>query len=248
MRKLLLSALLIGALLVMGLGAVAAQDDRTPLELGEWVEGELTNNDYELKYTFEGKEGDIVLVEMQPKPGTYDLDPYIVLRDSDGDVLGQNDDFGYPLSVVVAELQADEQYVVLATRSGGSTGSSEGEFWLRVTVVDLVESGSELEATISSVSEEDIPAVFVMRPEERGEYTITFSQEVSELYAALRLSPWVDDSYESSLLSLESTAGVSEASFTVELDGGQFYILRVSRAFGSFVFDEMENTVKIGVE
>lgn len=248
MRKLLLSALLIGVLLVMGLGAVAAQSDRTPIELGKWVEGKLTNNEYELKYTFDGKEGDIVLVEMQPKPGTYDLDPYIVLRDSDGDILGQNDDFGYPLSVVVAELSADEQYVVLATRSGGSTGSSEGEFWLRVSVVDLVESGSDLEATITSNSDEDIPTVFVMRPEEKGEFTITFSQEVSELFAALRLSPWIDDSYENALLSMDSTAGVSKATFTVELDGGQFYILRVSRAFGSFVFDEMENTVKIGVE
>jgi hypothetical protein len=248
MRKLLLSMLLMG-LLVMGVQAAAAQDDVIAIEVGsEWVEGSLDNDEFEFKFGFEGNEGDIVIVEMIPVPGTFDLDPMVTLRDSDGDVLGVNDDFGYPISVVVAELPASENYVILAGRAGGADGSSEGDFWLRVRTVDLVESGDTLEATITSVSEDEVPNMFVMRPESDTEYTFTFSQEISELFASFRVSSWENDSWESSVVDLQNTSALSSASLTVELEGDTFYIVRVDRAFGSFVFDEMEATVTVSVE
>jgi hypothetical protein len=248
MRKVLLSMLLMG-LLVLGAQAVAAQDDVTAIQVGsDWVEGSLDNDEFELKFGFEGNEGDIVIVEMIPVPGTFDLDPMVTLRDGDGDILGTNDDFGYPISVVVAELPASESYVILASRAGGADGSSEGDFWIRVRTVDLVESGDTLEATITSVSEDEVPNMFVMRPEEDGEYTFTFSQEISELYASFRVSSWENDDWETLVASLDNTAAVSSASLTVELEEGTFYIVRVDRSFGSFVFDEMEATVTVSVE
>jgi hypothetical protein len=148
----------------------------------------------------------------------------------------------------VAELPASESYVILASRAGGADGSSEGDFWIRVRTVDLVESGDTLEATITSVSEDEVPNMFVMRPEEDGEYTFTFSQEISELYASFRVSSWENDDWETLVASLDNTAAVSSASLTVELEEGTFYIVRVDRSFGSFVFDEMEATVTVSVE
>lgn len=244
MRKVLWLVFLVTV--VFGVAVVAAQD-KTPIELGAWTEGELTNNEYEIKYTFSGKAGQIVSVEMMPKPGTYDLDPYIVLRDSDGDVLGQNDDFSYPLALVVAELPADEEYTVLATRSGGSTGSSEGAFWVRVSQVELVEKGASLEATLTSNSEKAVPSVFVIRPPENSSYKIGFSQEVGDLTAALRVIQWDGSDYGgTNVISLDDTSKVSEATFTVQLDGGGFYAIVVREGF-SFVFDEVEATVNVTV-
>src|SRR5574337_1217495 len=119
MRKVFIVGFILLTLLsVLGISAVAAQD-KTPIEFGQWVEGTLSDATYEAKYTFSGTKGQIILVEMIPKPGTYDLDPALVLRNSDGDIIGQNDDFSYPLSVVVAELASDDTFTVLATRSGG---------------------------------------------------------------------------------------------------------------------------------
>ncbi|MBL8165658.1 MAG: hypothetical protein JNJ61_26980 [Anaerolineae bacterium] len=247
MRKMSLVALLALALVVLSAGVIAAQD-KIPLEFGQYVEGELTNSAYEVKYTFSGKAGQVVAVEMLPKPGTYDLDPAVILRDSDGDVLGQNDDWDYPLSLVVAELPADEEYTILATRNGGSTGSTEGAYWIRATLVEPVESGAKLEATIVSDFEKEVPNIFVLRPTETGDVKLGFSQEVSELFAAIDLALWENDSYGgATVMSMDDTAKVSNATFTVSLEAGQIYVLTVKRAFGSYVFDDMQSTVTITI-
>ncbi|MEZ4669467.1 MAG: hypothetical protein R3E39_16290 [Anaerolineae bacterium] len=249
MRKTLLFTLMAAVLLsLLGMSMVAAQD-KTPITFGEYVEGSITNKDYEFKYTFEGEKGQIVAVEMLPTPGTYDLDPYIILRDSDGDVLAENDDFGYPLSLVVAELPANETYTILATRSSGSTGTSEGSYWLKASLVEPVTSGAKIEATIVSDSEKATPNYYIMRPESSGPLTVGFSQDISDLFASVKVSTW-NTSYggEDTIAELDNTAKVTNASFTVDLDGGTFYVLRVDRAFGSYSFVVDEATVKVTLD
>lgn len=249
MRKAFLVSLMILVLLSAlgtGIGAVAAQD-KTPLELGKWVEGTLDNDTYEVKYTFDGKKGQVILVQMIPKPGTYDVDPDVVLRNSDGDILGQNDDFSYPLSVVVSELASDGTYTVLATRSGGKGGTSTGDYWVRADAVDPVKPGAKLDVTISSDSEKDIPNVFVLRPDADGPVKIGFSQKVSDLYASLDIGLWVDDSYPTTVMSLSDTAKISAATFSVDLSAGQMYVMTVKRASGSFVFDSTDADVTVTV-
>lgn len=247
MRKILLVGLMVALVLsALGISAVAAQD-KTPLEFGQWVEGTLSNDTYEAKYTFSGTKGQIVLLEMIPKPGTYDLDPMLVLRNSDGDIVGQNDDFSYPLSVVVAQLPADGNYTVLATRSGGKGGSSEGDYWLRGTNAEPLAAGAKMDITLTSDSEKDTPNVFVLFPDKDTSVKIGFSQKVGDLYASLDIGLWVDDSYPTSVMSLSDTTKVSAATFSVELQAGNFYIMTVKRAFGSFVFDTVESTVTITV-
>lgn len=247
MRKMSFVALLALSLIILSAGSIAAQD-KIPIEFGQYIEGELTNSAYEVKYTFEGKAGQVVAVEMLPKPGTYDLDPALILRDSDGDILGQNDDWDYPLSLVVAELPADEQYTILATRSGGSTGSSQGTYWIRAMLVEPVESGAKLEATIVSDYDKEVPNIFVLRPTETGDVKIGFSQEVGELFAAIELALWKNNSYGGdTVMSLDNTAKVSSATFTVGLEAGQIYVLTVRRAFGSYVFGSEESIVTITV-
>jgi hypothetical protein len=212
------------------------------------MEGELTNAAHEAKYSFTGKAGQIVMVEMIPKPGTYDLDPLVVLRDSDGDILGQSDDFSYPLSLVVVELPSDEEYVILASRSGGETGSSEGAYWVRVSEVQPVEKGATLEATISSNTEKNLPNAFVLHPAENTSYKIGFSQKLGELFGNLKIIQWDGSDYGgATVLSMDDTAKVSEATFTVDLEGGQFYVLMVQQAFSSFVFDDLEATITVTV-
>lgn len=247
MRKVMILSLLVAVLLAAFGASVVAAQDKTPIEFGQWVEGTLSNDTYETKYTFSGSKGQIILLEMIPKPGTYDLDPAVVLRNSDGDILGQNDDFSYPLSVVVATLPSDGDYTVLATRSGGKGGSSEGDFWLRASVVEPLSGGTKTDVTITSDSEKDTPTVFVLAPESDGAIKVGFSQQIGDLYASLDIAEWVDDSYPTSIMSLSDTSKVSAATFSVELEGGKLYVMTVKRAFGSFVFDTKDATVTITV-
>ncbi|MBL8119152.1 MAG: hypothetical protein JNJ78_16575 [Anaerolineae bacterium] len=246
MRKIVLFTLILALLSIAGVNMIAAQD-ATALEFGQYVEGEITSNDYEFRYTFNGSAGDVVSVEMFPKPGTYDIDGYIFLRDPDGDVVAENDDYGYPLSLVVAELPADGEYTIVATRSGGSTGSSEGTYWLRVSQVEIVEPGSSVEATITSNYDEELPNLFYLKPEASGPVTITFAQEVSELFGSLEVSGW-DEYGKVTFANLDNTAKVSAATITLDLEAGEFYVLNVARSFSSYVFDEVESVVTITVE
>lgn len=249
MRKtLIMSMLLVVIMGVFGIGMAAAQD-KIAIEPGQYVEGELTNSAYEVKYTFEGKAGQLVMVEMLPKPGTYDLDPAVILRDSDGDILGQNDDWAYPLSLVVVELSSDEEYTILATRNGGSTGSSEGAYWIRLTFVEALTSGSKVEATLTSDSEKETPNLYVVRPTESGPVTFTLSQEPGDLYAALELAKWEDDSYGgTTAFELSDSATLTKASFTVNLEADTIYVLNVSRSFSAYSFDPVEATVTVGID
>jgi hypothetical protein len=247
MRKTVLMSLVLLVVLAALGASVAAAQEKTPLEMGQWMEGTLTNDSYEVKYTINGAKGQIILVQMLPKPGTYDLDPALVLRNSDGDIVGQNDDYSYPLSVVVAELPSDDTYTILATRSGGKTGSSTGAYWVRADAVEPLKPGSKLDVTISSDSEKDIPSVYVLRPESSGPVKVGFSQKPGDLYASLDIGVWQDDSYPTSVMSLSDTAKVTGATFSVDLDSGQIYLLMVKRAFGAFSFNSADATVTVTV-
>lgn len=245
MRKsFFLSLIVLVVLAAFGSGLVSAQD-KTPIEFGQWVEGTLTNSEYEIKYTFQGTKGQIILVEMMPKPGTYDLDPAVILRDSDGDVLGQSDDFNYPLSLVVAELTSDEEYTLLATRSSGSTGSTEGDYWVRVSAVEPLKAGDKIDATITSDSEKETPNVYVIRPESNATIKLGFSQQVSDLFAGLDLSMWENDTYPTTIFSMDNTAKVGSATFSIDLEAGNFYILTVNRSTSSYFSDTPESTVTV---
>lgn len=233
---------------MMRVGSTAAQEAPVPLTLDEFVEGTLTETDFEDTYTFAGEAGQLILIEMLPKPGTFDIDGYLSLADADGNVLAENDDFNFPLALVVAELPAGGDYTIRATRSGFSAGSTVGEYILRARAVEPLAAGTTVEATITSDLEADLPSLFVLRPAESGPVRLIFRQTVGDLYAALRVSRWQNNSFSADLANLENTRRVAEAALTVELEAGGFYILSITRSFTSFVFEVVEATVSLTVE
>jgi len=248
MRKVFISGFILLVLLsAMGAAGVVAAQDKKPLEMGQWVEGTLTADTYEAKYTFTGTKGQLILVQMIPKPGTYDLDPDVVLRNSDGDILGQNDDYSYPLAVVVSELPADGTYTVLATRSGGKTGTSTGDYWVRADAVDPLTPGTKLDVTLHSDSSKATPNVYVIRPTSSGPVKVGFNQKIGDLYASLNIGQWTDDSYPTSVMSLSDTTKVSAATFSVDLEANTIYVLVVDQGFGSYSSNPTDATVTVTI-
>lgn len=177
---------------VVGFGAVAAQE-KVALELGEFVNGEITEKVNEVWYSFTGTAGDIITLEVLPDPEAPDLDPTVELRNADGETIALNDDFSYPLALAIAELPADGDYIAVVGRAGGEEGSSLGGYSLRVSATELVGSGSTVNAEVSS-DFDAAPQIYVMRPEADGPVELTFSQEIGENYAGIRLLEWSSDS------------------------------------------------------
>jgi hypothetical protein len=236
--------------LALGFSAVAAQD-ATPIELGVPVEGEITNDDYELAYTFTGSAGDVVLIQMYQAPNATDyVDAYLLLEGPNGRVFAENDTDAayYSQSTIVAELPEDGEYTIIATRYSGRTGNSVGEFILQANVVEPLEAGDKLEATIYGYSADErlTPNQYVIRGS--GSVKIGFSQTVGDLFADIYLYPWEDGtSYPESVFELTDTSKLSSAVLTVELEEGVLYVLTVKDSFASSVFDDSSATVTITI-
>lgn len=243
MRNKIAIGLVLLAVLSLPLAAVQAQSGGE-LVFGEWIEGTLTASEYEHEYTFQGAAGDVILITMLTQPGTYDLDPAFLLRDSAGNVLVEVDDIVGLNAAAVLELAADGEYSILATRSGGATGSSDGAYILRVAEVELLGPGSTVEATVNSMPEKDMPNLFVLRPDQAVTWAIDFSQPESELHAMYELLMMPDDE---AVFSLSETTGVRSGTLNVDLDADVFYILIVQQNYFSFVYDDITLPVTITV-
>ncbi len=149
---------------VMSIGAAAAQTNTT-LQPGEFTKGSITDQAYEVSYSFSGKKGDVVTLEMMRDPQQdSSLDPIIELRDSSGQTLAHNRGFSWPLVLAIAELPADGDYMAVAGREDGVMGKSIGDFILRVSVAKLVDRGTNISARVSSDVEAP-PQIYIMRPE-----------------------------------------------------------------------------------
>jgi hypothetical protein len=185
---------------------------------------------------------------MYPVTTTTYLDPALLLRGADGAVLAQNDDYVSLGAFIILELPADGEYSILATRSGGATGSSEGDYRLRVSEADLLEPGETVEVTIYSDAALNVPGVFVVRTEADATWAISFSQPGGDLYGSLEMNTWSpDSSYGDTIFELGNTAKVRTGTLNVDLTAGTFYVLQVQQAFFSYSFETAEAVISVTV-
>lgn len=136
--RVLLIAVLLLATLWAALPALA--QGGTPISYGQAVTGEITNDAYELFYTFQGTAGDAITISMTASQ--QGLDSYLELRGPDGASLMTDDDSGGNLNSLLGPytLSQNGAYTVVATRFMRQDGSSSGAFTLvvnRVAVVPL---------------------------------------------------------------------------------------------------------------
>ncbi|MFN8371655.1 MAG: PPC domain-containing protein [Anaerolineae bacterium] len=102
-----------------------------PLNYGDHVQGEISNQTPELRYTFNGSQGDIVNISMTANDG--DLDTYLLLLAANGEKLTENDDIvsGNTNSQIAAyTLPSEGTYTIVATRYQREQGTTTGTFEL----------------------------------------------------------------------------------------------------------------------
>jgi hypothetical protein len=240
-------ALLVAGLFVVVLPAMA-QD---AIELGQEIEGEITNRDYEFEYTFSGSEGQLISIEMKPAADSQ-LDPEVFLYDSENELLAVNDDFSYPTSLILISLPADGEYTVVASRNDGRSGSSEGEYVLTVSEPEAMELGADYEATYTT--DYSVSTVFLLAPTEDGPVTLTYVQDVSELYARISVSTapdWSEDpeyGYYSEVMSVSSAIS-EKGSLSLNVEAGMVYLVEVE--LGGYspdtTYSEDEATITLSV-
>ncbi len=128
MRKL---SLLLVALVVLALGVAPAFAQDVPvLVYGDVVEGVISDDAPEVFYTFEGAEGDIIVLDAFPTTTDSDMNGLsITLRDSVGKELATSID-DYAIARLWTKLTAAGTYTVVVSRSEYS--SDNGEYVVRL--------------------------------------------------------------------------------------------------------------------
>jgi hypothetical protein len=252
--QLLLLCLLFASLI--NFTAVSAQDDAEAIEYGDTVDGEITSDEYEVFYSFEGEEDDLILIEMFAEPGTFDLDPALVLLDEDEDEIAANDTFPnvYFASVVVYQLEDSGTFYIGATRAFGEEGSSEGDYVLRLSLIEPAELDTSLDTTIvanSSDPDTFMPTFVVLMPEDETTVEITFDQEQDdEMFAGVFLAVIDPDAYGGvdMMVDVSETQGLSSLNFLVELENNEIYILWAQTSPSLFLFEETEIDITLTLE
>ncbi len=230
MRRFLWIVSVLTLSLGMLLAGVAGAQEKTKLKLGEFIYGTINDQVYEVSYSFSGKKGEVVTLELLPDPANHgDLNTAVELRDSSGQTLARNDLFIWPLSMAVAELPADGDYVAVAGRSDGALGKTSGDFMLRVSFPNLVDRGTNIDAKVNS----DVnapPLIYILRPEKDTPLEFNFRQQGGDLYASFTVLRWLPNEYPETVVNLDGTSGLNRALLFTNLTAGYFYVLVVQQA------------------
>ena len=178
---------------------VLAQEEVGVVEYGQVVTGEITNQSFEIPYRFEGKRGDVVIIEMAQVETLGDLDwPALILLDVNSRMMGQDD--GYGDVTLAAKLPADGEYTVLASRDDGRAGKSVGEFTLSVYKPLVLVAGEPVSAQITS---DDVHYYTVETP---GTFGVEYVKRAGTFYPAITVHQVTTDCTLEEVASLQGDA------------------------------------------
>jgi thiol-disulfide isomerase/thioredoxin len=103
----------------------------TPIVYFQQVAGDITDEQWQDVYSFEGSAGDEVTIDMNSTEG--DFDAYLVLFGPDGERIAENDDGpNPPYSQIVTTLPENGTYILVATRFLERDGFTQGGYNLVV--------------------------------------------------------------------------------------------------------------------
>jgi hypothetical protein len=103
-----------------------------PILVGETLDGELTNANYNRYYAFEARANDLITVRMNRTAGT--LDAFLILANAGLQQLAADDDSGGGQNARIENflIPADGRYYIIASRFEGETGTTAGGYRLEL--------------------------------------------------------------------------------------------------------------------
>jgi len=233
--------LILMILLLIPVALVSAQE---PLEPGTPVRGEITDDAYEVEYTFSGTADSVVVIEMlaEDEEGfSTELTSQLVILDSEGSVvIDTSDNFVFGDAVLVTVLPADDDYTVIASREDGQAGETTGEYSIELIVPQVLMVGDKITDEVSS---EDEPAYYVINAEE--DFILRYTKNAGDFDPEINISTIADNNSDFEDYALAS--GKLDNVAMGDIEAG-VYVVRVQEAFFSFNFSEVTAEFNLSVD
>lgn len=147
MRK--LSVLMITVLVLMlAVVPALAQEEAEAIAYGDVIEGQITDDAPEVFYTFEGTEGDVIVIDAFPTDTDSNMTGIaLALLDADGDEVEVSID-EYALARLWTELEESGTYTIVVRRSEYSDDT--GLFIVRLIVPEELAAGETLTGEVDA--------------------------------------------------------------------------------------------------
>lgn len=160
-----------------------------PIQFEQVVSGTITNTAYTVLYSFEGEEGDVIIINMTTE--SDQLDPYLLLLDGSGRELARNDnaaDNTVNARISGYELPADGSYLIVAGRSNNIFSSTTGDFELSLDYGSIDDRSGifsepiELDETVSNeITEDNLEYVYTFEAQAGDVISIVMTYESGDL-------------------------------------------------------------------
>lgn len=213
----------------------------TTLVYGDVVQGEITNSVFETEYVFEGKAGDVVVIEIAGDAESYSdaIEPVVFVLDPSGTQIIASED-GVPLKIATVSLvlPQDGAYTIIATREDGRSGDDEGNYILRLMQPLALLPGEAVEGRVDGQVGNQYYLVVGQEP-----VTIDF-----QMTAAVRFAPQFTvrsaANYEDLLAYYVSLT--TDSSGSISLSGNETYLIGVEYEKSDLlIYDDIEATFTV---
>lgn len=209
--------------------------DATSIGYGETINGEITEDEFEIPYTFSGTAGDVVLVEMRRANTDSNLyNAAVVVLDPSGSLIADSADYiAYEGAegIVALQLPEDGDYTILATRNSGRSGDETGEYLLKLFQLDVL-GKKPIQGEVTNETQDQYYAVFA-----DGSFTVKYSVSSSNYAPLVDVNYVNEDGYFESAGSL-SGLRLDAGSVQIFAEAGQLYVVAIVADDLDYLFDE----------
>jgi hypothetical protein len=198
---------------------ITAQEVPTELKFGEAILGEITNEEYEVGYSFTAEAGDVMFIQMVPEELLGGGVQVILLNEQNRPVASVEAVFSD--AILVYQVDRSGMHSVIATRSGERTGEYEGFFRLYIDKIPVLSAGTEVSAEATTV----LPAFFAVDGSEG--ISVQYSREGGQLNPQVSLNVMNDSQ---GFLDSSNLSSIIELSGS-ELESGTFAVPKANRLY-----------------
>jgi hypothetical protein len=226
-----LSILLLLVFFIVGSLPAQAQE---ALQYGTPITAEMTAEQFEFTYTFDGKVNDVVVISMNPVDPLGNLNnTKLTLQNAAGGIIAEYQ--SYSSNQLFAQLPESAAYTVIATRPDGAAGADVGEFTLSVDSIRMIEIGASVTDTISSAGNDHYYAY-----SGDGDFYISYSKSAGDFFPEVSVNTigFIENDGQ-----LNAVGSMSGGSFNIgsigTFAGGQLYVIELDEALFDFNFSEV---------